>query len=412
MPTKLPGAAGTKAVLSIPTVESLSTWVKMESVCWLWTSKRPSFSPHLTTNLSKWRLNIESEIQAWKRDPNRISLVPMPLGIVNFSGDGRLLLLTQELRDADDQLMIGFGLSPDVVRGSASWSGSNVSLRIVENAFLNHRETMMGLLVFIVDNVSRFLDKPKISIKMSEFKMADDLSKKQLMVQASQGGASNALFSQATISKEFDIDPDKEYKLKEEELKKRIETSIQEAEGQAEAQGQASITSALYQADAQMENQKRLDGHSRQATMEHDEAVNKEKEQNAVNVEGEAQALSNGQQISVPNLILVLTNRFARLAQINQPEFKIRMLAMKNSTPNLYHEVYNNLKEMNLIATETNPLAQTTPTNPAVEQQAMPEEGSGPDDQPSPDQMGASPPSDVVAPLPEIKPPRGPNATI
>jgi hypothetical protein len=369
-------------------------------------------SPHLTTNLSKWKTNIEQEVQAWKRDPNRISIVPLPLGTINFSGDARLLLVTQEVKATEDTIITGLGIIPEIVRGGASWSGSNVSLRIVENTFLNHRTDITNVLDFIIDNVSRYLDKPKISIKMSEFKMADDLQKKQLMVQASQGGTSNALLSQSTVTKEFGFDPDKEYDLKQEELKKKIETMVQEAEGTAEAQGSASIIQALYQADAQMENQKRMEQHDRKNVSDRDEAVQKEKMQNAQNVEQEAITLANGNQISVPNLILILTQRFARLAQVNMEEFKIRMIAMKNSTPNLYHEVYNNLKEMNLIQADTMPNMEDVQKFTPGQIPTYSQGDSNADDNPDPEAAGAAPASQVLQPLPEVKPPMAQQASI
>lgn len=369
-------------------------------------------SPHLTTNLSKWKTNIESEISAWKRDPNRISVVPLPLGTVNFSGDARLLMLTPEIKAVEDSIITGLGIIPEIVRGGASWSGSNVSLRIVENTFINHRNDISNVLDFVVDNVSRYLDKPKISIKMSDFKMADDLQKKQLMVQASQGGVANALFSKATVTKEFGVDPDKEYELKKEELKKTIETAVQEAEGQAEAQGAAAVIAALYQADAQMESQKRLDQHDRKNISDRDSELEKEKAMNAQNVEQEAITLANGTQISVPNLILILTQRFARLAQIDMEEFKIRMIAMKNSTPNLYHEVYNNLKEMNLIQADTMPnmdaVQQLTPGQIPTFTQGDENAESSPDAAAA----GGQPASQVLEPLPEVRPPMSQTASV
>lgn len=59
--------------------------------------------------------------------------------------------------------------------------------------------------------------------------------------------------------------------------------------------------------------------------------------------------------IPTPNLILMLTQRFAIAAKANPEEFKMRMLIMKNTMPTLYGEVYNNLKELNLISADLQP---------------------------------------------------------
>jgi hypothetical protein len=325
-----------------------------------------------------------------------------------------VLMITPEIKAVEDNIIIGIGIIPEIVRGGASWSGSNVSLRIVENTFLNHRTDMQNVLEFVVERISLFLDKPTISVKMSDFKMADDIQKKQLMVQASQGGSATSIFSKTTVTKELGFDPDKEYELKQEELKKNIEMAVTEAEGNAEAQGAGSIVAALFQADAQMENQKRMEMHDRKMVADRDEAMSREKEQNVQNVEQEALTLANGKEITVPNLILILTQRFARLAQIDQEDFKIRMLAMKNSTPNLYHEVYNNLKEMNLIVADTLPNLEDAQKFTPGQIPSFAQGDTMAEEPPSPAEAGAAEPSQVLQsqPLPVVKPPSGPTASI
>lgn len=312
-------------------------------------------SPHLTTNLSTWRNKIEDEIRKWRRDPNRVSIVPIPVGMANFGGNGRVLMVTQELKATEDNIITGIGFVPEIVRGGASWSGSNVSLRVIENTFLNHRNDIQNVLEFIIERLSLYFDKAKIDVKMSDFKMADDLQKKRLMVDASKGTPSDAIVSRTTVTKELGFDPTEEYENRSNEIKKMIEMKIEEAEGTAEANGAGAVLNALYHADAQMESQKRMQAHEREMQSEHDEEIDQMKQNNAMGVEQEVSTISGNMPIQLPQLILILTQRFARLAQINKDEFKIRMLAMKNSTPSLYQEIFNNLKEMNLIEADLLP---------------------------------------------------------
>jgi hypothetical protein len=182
----------------------------------------------------------------------------------------------------------------------------------------------------------------------------------------------------------------------------------------------------MYNADAQMEAQARVEEHERTNQGKRDEDTAKASEQNAQGVQAEVQALSQQSQqdpnhISIPNLILVLTQRFARLASLDRDEFKIRMLAMKNSTPSLYRDIYGNLKEMNVILLDTMPdleaVSKYTPGQiPSVSQ------GDTYGDQPtSPAEAGADTgivaepeqrPLSVQPPLPEQRPPRSPSAGI
>jgi len=371
-------------------------------------------SPHATMNLSGWKTKIEGEIQKWRVDPNYISIVPIPLGMQNLAGDARLLMVTPEIKATEDNIITGIGMIPEIIRGGASWSGSNVSLRVVENTFLNHRTDIEEMMHWIIEKISTYLDKPSVDIRMSDFKMADDLSKKQMMFQTAMGNASDALVSRTTAIEELGFDPMEEYDNKKEELKKRLELQIQEAEGSAEAQGAAMIINAMYQADAQMEAQARTEKHQVITQQNRDEQHAQSSEQNAIGLQQEVGALTqnagvNPQTISLPNLLLVVTQRFARLAAIDKNEFKIRMLAMKNSMPSLYQEIFTNMKEMNLIEADLAPALDVVskytpgqvPTN--VQGDIYAEQPPGASD------IGASP---NVLSLPEKLPPRGVNSPI
>ena len=373
-------------------------------------------SPHATINLSGWKTKIEDEIRKWKADPNYISIVPLPIGMQNFSGDTKILSVTPEIKATEDSIITGIGIIPEIIRGGASWSGSNVSLRVVENTFLNHRNDMHSFMDFIIEGIHRHLGMPKINVKMSDFKMADDLEKKKLMLDAARGRTSESLISRKTATKELGFDPKEEFENRAEELKEMIELSVRESEGAAEAQGAAAIINSGYQADAEMESRDRMEMHERESQMRRDEESRMQSEENAAAVQEEVDVMSEQKgipagHISLPNLILRITQRFTHLSKFDPDEFKLRMLAMKNSNPYLYQEVYNNLKEMNLIVADTLPdLAEAQKMTPGE----LPTYSQG-------DQFAGQPPSSIEvganpaiiksqngppATLPEARPPR------
>jgi hypothetical protein len=278
----------------------------------------------------------------------------------NFSGDARLLMITPEIKATEDTIITGLGIIPEIIRGGASWSGSNVSLRVVENTFINHRTDIQSLLNFIVKNVANYMGIPAIKIKMADFKMADDLDKKRLMVQLAEQVGSDAMVSKPSVMRELGLDPEKEYKEIQDDLKKRLELKVQEAEGLAEAQGAGTIINALYAADAQIEQNKRMQSNQAEANQKQDMENQQASEANTQGVMQDVSTLAAGRgkdpsMISVPNLIMLLTQRFMRLGSYDVNEFKLRMLAMKNSTPALYSEVYKNLKQAHVIALDTIP---------------------------------------------------------
>jgi len=314
-------------------------------------------SPHATINLNTWKNKVEQEITKWKADNNYISIVPLPLGIVNFSGDGKMLMTTPEIRSTQDEIITGTGVIPEIIKGGASWSGSNVSLRIVENSFLNHRESEDSFLQWVIDKVATYLNKTAIKVKMSDFKMADDMQKKEMIMRATLTSAANALISKSTMTKEFGFDPQKEYELKLKELAQATELLIREAEGNAEASGAATVINAMYGANAQVVERERLELKEREMVSKRNDEDRKRNQESAQYVAQEVDALgtTKGYQpgtISTLNFIMLLTQRFSHLIITDPNEFKLRMLVMKNTMPSLYEVIYNNLKEMNVITAD------------------------------------------------------------
>jgi hypothetical protein len=84
------------------------------------------------------------------------------------------------------------------------WSGSSISLRTLENDFLHHRSQLLQMNIWLVERVRLYLGlvAPK-SIKFSDFKMADDMQKLQMMVSM----ASNGKLPWDDIWKELGRDP-------------------------------------------------------------------------------------------------------------------------------------------------------------------------------------------------------------
>ena len=381
-------------------------------------------SPHAVMNLSTWKSKIEEELGKWKKDPNRITVLPVPMGIQNMGGDAKMLMVTPEIKATEDAIITGTGMIPEIIRGGASWSGSNVSLRVVENTFLNHREESHGFLDFIVSGISKYFKINKINIKMSDFKMADDLQKKKMVVDASMPPNGESLISKSTVIKELGFDPEEEYQNKMDEIHKIVKFKVDVAKGEAEAQGEGSIINAMYSADAEIENGKRRETASRKAFEESNVAKDKESQDRAEAVDEEVvrlEDLSNIKPgtITIPNLILLLTRRFSDLSKTNMDEFKMRLLAMKNSMPALHSEVYNNLKELNIIEADLTPdLEATQKYTPGQ----IPEytQGNVTTAEPPSISESNSPVSTInkasagvaASPLPEARPPKSTNSSI
>ena len=203
--------------------------------------------PYQHVNLKQWSDSIEDELQKWRRDPNYISVVPVPLGLERLGGDGRALLLGPEIEVANKEITGGMGVPLEFVFGGLSWSGSSVSLRTLENHFLMYRKLLLKFVNWTKSRLRIIMQLPDIEIGFTEFKMADDVQRKQLVIQlnAAQKVSDRTLLTELG----FDFDIENEQILKETSARNKVQSIIMR--GQAEASGEASVVQAKMQGKAQ-----------------------------------------------------------------------------------------------------------------------------------------------------------------
>lgn len=206
-------------------------------------------APHINTGLGQWKARVEREIKIWKRDPNYIPVMPIPLGHQKIGGDGKMLLLTQEIRQIQENIIVGMTVPQEFVFGGLSWSGSSVSLRMLENHFLVYRQEILKFFDFLSKKLALFLDMKPLKIKMQEFKMADDIQRKQMFISLNQ----MAKISDATLLREIaGIDSKAEASQIVRDLKIRLEAdrAIATQRGLLDAVTQSLVIQE--QADAQV----------------------------------------------------------------------------------------------------------------------------------------------------------------
>jgi len=183
-----------------------------------------------------------SEIEKWKQDPNHIAIVPLPVTYSNFSGQGKMLNIMPEITEWSRQIIASLGIPPEFIYGQLTWSGSNVSLRMLENDLLTLRNYDVKILNFVVEQVrSYFPEFPPIKLRLSEFKMADDATRRQMLIDL----ANKEMISYSTLLQDFGIDFEKEVDKKIQENAKLVDLDVssilRQIKSQAEAQKQKLI---------------------------------------------------------------------------------------------------------------------------------------------------------------------------
>lgn len=195
-------------------------------------------------NYEKYKDHIEKELEKWREDPNYFAWFPVPIQQINFSGEFKNLFLGQEIEALMNMVLAGLEIPREFVYGGLTYSGSSVSLRMLENNFIEFSESLNEMISsFVVPVVANYYNLPigqgEDQIRFQKFKMADDMQAKQLMLSVAQAGA----VSKHTLLQT--IDPSLSWESEKEQIKK-------ENEDMAEITAKAQTLTSRIQFEEQM----------------------------------------------------------------------------------------------------------------------------------------------------------------
>ena len=200
--------------------------------------------PYVHMDLGDWRANIKAQIRQHRRDPNHKAIIPVPVGFGRLGGDGKALMLGPELQYITQTAVGGMGIPQEFLFGGLNWTGSSVSLRTLENDFIQNRAELLDVAEWIKDKVRAWVNYPDVQeMYFADFRMADDIQKNQQLIGLNAAGK----VSDQTLLTELGYDFNDEVKRRLEEI--HIQNFMQNliTQGQAKSQGEANLISMNYQ---------------------------------------------------------------------------------------------------------------------------------------------------------------------
>ncbi|MEM5810617.1 MAG: hypothetical protein QXP66_01805 [Candidatus Aenigmatarchaeota archaeon] len=142
--------------------------------------------PALEINLANMRNEIIKMLREMEFDPNIIGFLPIPYELATIGGDAHALLptLTNILEYLEKRIIVGMGFPLEFAYGGMQWSGSSVSLRMLENLFINRRYMIKNILQFVkrVICITNQIDPSIINLDFSDMRMADDVARQRLLL--------------------------------------------------------------------------------------------------------------------------------------------------------------------------------------------------------------------------------------
>ena len=199
-------------------------------------------------DLGSWRTKALSEIEAWRKDPNYIAVMPTPMGFQSIGGTGRALMLHQELQLIGEEIIQGMGVPLEFIKGGLQWSGTDISLKALANQFTSLVSGFDKFLnSFLIPFICSSLGWPRVKVRHKRFRMANDLQRNMMLFQMAQAGK----VSDTTMLEDAELDPVLEAKNLKKEHARQIGTMREAQKAHARTQGEVSVIQAHYQAKAQ-----------------------------------------------------------------------------------------------------------------------------------------------------------------
>lgn len=187
-------------------------------------------NPSTLLDLGSWRGQMQKEIKQWKKDPLYIMISPIQLGYDQIGGQGKALLLYPEIEQQRLGIIQSMNVPQEFVTGGLSYSGSSVSLRMLENQMINHVEQLTRAVRWIIKRISQISGLEYVDVKMAKFKMADDVQAKGQLIQMN----SAQQISLQKLGEELGFDAQEMIEqMSQEKLDRALSDAVSQAKGMA-----------------------------------------------------------------------------------------------------------------------------------------------------------------------------------
>lgn len=158
-------------------------------------------------DLARWVRETKKNLMHQRHDPLHIQFAPIPVGVTQVGGQGRSLLTLGEVEMAEDNILAGMGVPREFLHGGLSYTGSSVTLRILENQLLTHAKDLNEYLQWICDRIADYMRWERVEVELIPFKFVDDTQQTGALMQLD---SAMGLMSKQSWADRFDIDYDEE----------------------------------------------------------------------------------------------------------------------------------------------------------------------------------------------------------
>ena len=197
-----------------------------------------NMDPIKHVNLGYAKGQVMDMLAEHRRDPATHHFVPFPLKYESFGGEGMQMVTHELINSATDELLNARGVPAELYRGSLSVQAAPTALRLFQGTHTHLVAHLNRLLTWVARQVGRVRNWEIPTVRLQPPTMADDIEKKQLLLQLAAGDQ----VSKQTAFAPLGVDVREEMRRKYEE---RADASEQEREFAREEEERQTMESQL-----------------------------------------------------------------------------------------------------------------------------------------------------------------------
>lgn len=148
----------------------------------------PAGDPVSMLSMQGFTKNVTDSIKRFKNDPNQVLISPIPIGYQNMGGQGKALLVSQEIQQAEETMLLAMGVSRELLSGTTNWTSSTVGLRLLENTMNGYVGQISTLIEWIYAKIAKYLGIEAVDVSLVPFKLTDNDAVKPLLGQLAAEG--------------------------------------------------------------------------------------------------------------------------------------------------------------------------------------------------------------------------------
>lgn len=142
--------------------------------------------PVVAMSMKNFVNHMQNAMVKHKTDNNHVLIAPMPIGYEAISGEGKTLLVAQELLQSEESLLLSMGVSRELLSGQTNWTSSTVGLRMLANTLQCYVDQIEGLIEWVMTSIAKFLSIEPVGVSLAPFRLTDDDALRQILLQLAQ----------------------------------------------------------------------------------------------------------------------------------------------------------------------------------------------------------------------------------